>query len=72
MEFEPYRDREMSMDDEGYCGYRDEIMVKFVGVTDSYIPKMEWDIQYYYDKEHIWPSERLYHYVLSKYPMSLS
>ncbi len=67
LEFEPYRDREMSMDDEGYCGYRDEIMIKFVGITDSYIPKMEWDMQYYYDEEHKWPSERLYGYLLNKY-----
>ncbi len=66
LEFEPYRNREMSMKDAGYCGYRDEISVSFVGVTDSYIPKLELPMEYYYDEEHEWPQERLYRYLVNK------
>lgn len=66
-EFEPYRNRKMSMYDEGYIGYRDEIRLRFTGVTDSYIPKMEWFMEYYYDEKHIWPSEKLYQYLVLKY-----
>ena len=63
LDFEPYRDRKMSMDDEGYCGYRDEVSLYFKGVTDLYIPKIELPMDYFYDEEHIWPSEKLYRYV---------
>lgn len=59
-EFEPFRDRKMSMDDEGYIGYRDEVRMKFKAVTDSHIPYLELPMDYYYDEEHIWPSEKLY------------
>lgn len=67
LDFEPYRDRKMSMDDEGYCGYRDEISLYFKGVTDSYIPKIELPMDYFYDEEHIWPSEKLYRYVIKTF-----
>ena len=67
LEFEPYRYKEMSMNDEGFIGYRDEISLHFIGITDSYIPKMEWDMPYYYDEEHIWPSEKLYRYLVLNY-----
>lgn len=67
IEFEPYRNKEMSMSDPGYIGYRDEVSIKFVGITNSYIPKMEWDMSYYYDEDHIWPSEKLYRYLLKRY-----
>ena len=63
LDFEPYRNRTMSMDDEGYIGYRDEIKVSFCGVTDSYIPYIELPMNYYYDEDHIWPSEKLYRYI---------
>ncbi len=53
LDFEPYRNRTMSMDDEGYIGYRDEIKVSFCGVTDSYIPYIELPMNYYYDEKHI-------------------
>lgn len=43
----------MSINDEGFIGYRDEIKGYFTGVTDSYIPNMEWDMSYYYDEKHI-------------------
>ncbi len=66
LEFEPYRNKKMSMKDVGYCGYRDEISVSFIGVTDSYIPKMELPMEYYYDEEHEWPQERLYRYLVNK------
>lgn len=63
LDYEPYRNRKMSMDDEGYIGYRDEIIVSFCGVTDSYIPYIELPMDYYYDENHIWPSEKLYRYI---------
>lgn len=67
LEFEPFRNREMSMDDEGYIGYRDEVQLAFTGITDSYIPKIELPMNYYYDDEHIWPSEHLYRYLAYTY-----
>lgn len=67
LDFEPYRDRKMSMDDEGYCGYRDEVSLYFKGVTDSYVPKIELPMDYFYDEEHIWPSEKLYRYVIKTF-----
>ena len=63
LDYEPYRDKEMSMDDEGYIGYRDEINVTFSAITDSYIPYIELPMNYYYDEAHIWPSEKLYRYI---------
>lgn len=67
LEFEPYRDRKMSMEDEGYCGYRDEIDVYFTGITDSYIPMIKLPMDYYYDEKHIWPSEKLYRYIVRSF-----
>lgn len=67
LDFETYRDRKMSMDDEGYCGYRDEVSLYFKGVTDSYIPEIELPMDYFYDEEHIWPSEKLYRYVIKNF-----
>lgn len=66
-DFEIYRNREMSMEDPGYCGYRDEVNVYFTGVTDSYVPIMKLPMSYYYDEEHIWPSEKLYKYIIKHY-----
>ena len=63
IDFEPYRGREMSMDDPGYRGYRDEISITFTGITDSYIPKIDLPMDYIYDKKHEWPRERLYEYI---------
>lgn len=67
LEFEPYRNRKMSMSDDGYIGYRDEINIYFTGITDSPIPEMEWNMLYYYDEAHIWPSEKLYRYLVMEY-----
>lgn len=64
LDFEPFRDREMVMGEEGYCGYRDEVRVKFRGITDSHIPLLELPMYYYYDSEHIWPSEKLYRHII--------
>ena len=66
-EFEPYRDRTMSMDDEGFIGYRDEVHLYFKAITDSYIPLLELPMDYYYDEEHIWPSEKLYRYLIKNF-----
>ena len=57
----------MSMDDDGYIGYRDEIQLEFTGITDSYIPKIELPMYYYYDDAHIWPCERFYRYLAYTY-----
>lgn len=65
--FEPYRDKEMSMDDVGFIGYRDEVHLYFKAVTDSFIPLLELPMDYYYDEEHIWPSERLYRYLVKNF-----
>lgn len=67
LDFESFRDGEMSMDDPGYRGYRDEITMWFRGITDSYIPKIELPMEYVYDEKHIWPSERLYQLLWEKY-----
>ena len=65
-DFEPYRNRKMEMYEEGYCGYRDEAQVYFTGITDSYIPMIELPMMYFYDEEHIWPSEKLYRHIITK------
>ena len=67
LDFEPYRDREMKMGEEGYIGYRDEVHLYFKAITDSYIPLLELPMNYYYDEEHIWPSERLYRYLIKTF-----
>ena len=66
-DFEPYRNKKMSMDDEGFVGYGDEVHLYFRAITDSYIPLLELPMDYYYDEEHIWPSEKLYRYLVKKF-----
>lgn len=41
-------------------GYRDDYWIDFVGITDSYIPKIELPMTILYDEVHMWPNERLY------------
>lgn len=67
LDFEPYRDKEMSVLDEGCIAYRDEIRLYFTAISDSYIPKIELPMNYYYDEAHIWPSEKLYRYLVRTY-----
>ena len=62
-EFEKYRNREMKSYEEGYIGYRDEIHMKFYGVSNSHLPIINLPMDYYYDEKHIWPSEKLYRYI---------
>ena len=57
----------MQMGEEGYIGYRDEVRLYFRAITDSYIPMLELPMDYYYDEEHIWPSEKLYRYLLKTF-----
>ena len=66
-DFEPYRDKEMSFLDEGCIAYRDEVRLYFTAISDSYIPKIELPMNYYYDGAHIWPSEKLYRYLVRTY-----
>lgn len=67
LDFEPYRDKIMQMKDEGYCGYRDEVSLYFTGITDSYLPRLELKMSYFYDEEHIWASEKLYRYLIKTF-----
>ncbi len=64
LDFEPFRNREMILGEEGYCGYRDGVRVQFRGITNSYISLLELPMYYYYDNEHIWPSEKLYRHII--------
>ena len=57
----------MQMGEEGYVGYRDVLRLQFTGITDSYLPMLELPMEYYYDEEHIWPSEKLYRYLLKNF-----
>ena len=61
----PFCGRIMSMDDKGYVGYRDEVRLQFCGITDSYIPMIQFRMSYFYDEAHIWPSERLYRHLIT-------
>lgn len=67
LDFEPFRNRTMSMADPGYRGYRDEYTMWFQGITDSYMPIIELPMEYLYDEKHTWPSERLYQFLREKY-----
>ena len=64
LDFEPYRERKMEFDDPGRIGYRDELRMAFKGISDSYLPYIELPMDYYYDEAHIWPSEKLYRYIV--------
>ena len=64
LDFEPFRNKKATMDEDGFCGYRDEISVKFRGITNSYIPLLELSMDFFYDYEHIWPCEKLYHHII--------
>ena len=67
LDFEPFRNRKMSMKDDGYIGYRDEVQMRFRAITNSHIPLIELPMDYYYDEQHIWPSEKLYRYLLATF-----
>lgn len=67
LDFEPYRDKEMVMGDVGYIGYRDQANMYFRAITDSYLPKLELPMDYHYDEAHIWPSEKLYRYLVQTF-----
>lgn len=69
LDYEPYRTREMSMDDDGYIGYRDEVRLSFGAVTNDYLPLIRLPMKYYYDEEHIWPNEKLYRHLVTIYLM---
>ena len=63
LDFEQYRDKEPSMTDPGYIGYRDESILIFEGIPDSCLPLNRIFMSYYYDKTHIPPTEKLYIYI---------
>lgn len=63
LDFEQYRDKEQSMNDPGYIGYRDETTLIFEGITDSCLPLNKIYMSYYYDEKHIPPTEKLYRYI---------
>ena len=62
-EFEPYRNKKLSMDDEGVDVYLDWAILNFKAITDSYIPLMELPIECFHNKKHMWPHEKLYMYL---------
>lgn len=62
--FEPFRNRAMNFDDIGRIGYRDEVSMYLTAISDSYVPMIALPMDYYYDEEHIWPSEKLYRYLV--------
>lgn len=64
LDFEPYRERTMSLNDEGVVAYRDEITLAFTGISASHLPMLELPMALYYDESRLWPSERLYRYLL--------
>lgn len=67
LDFEPFRGRQMELDDAGFIGYRDEIRLKFRAFTDSHLPMIELPMYFYYDEAHIWPSEKLYRFLFENY-----
>lgn len=67
LDFEPYRGRKPELSDEGVIGYRDEVGMRFRGITNSNIPLLELSMNYYYDEKHIWPTEKLYRYIVKTY-----
>lgn len=67
LDFEPYRNKEMKMGEKGYVGYRDTIEVSFKAVTDSYLPYIELPMDYFYIEDYIWPSEKLYRYIVTTF-----
>ena len=64
-DFEPFIGREMDLNDPSCIGYRDEITMYFVGITNSYIPKIELPMQYLYSGKYECPTERLYQFLVS-------
>ena len=67
LDFEPYRERTMSLNDEGVVGYRDEITLAFTGISASHLPMIQLPMDLYYDESRLWPSERLYRYLLRQH-----
>lgn len=67
LDFGPFRNRKMSMDNAGFIGYRDEVRMEFRAITNSHIPLIELPMDYFYDEQHIWPSEKLYRYLLTTF-----
>lgn len=67
LDFEPFRGREMDLDDAGFIGYRDEIRLKFRAFTDSHLPMIQLPMYFFYDEAHIWPSEKLYRFLSERF-----
>lgn len=65
--FEPYVGKEMKMFDSGFVGYRDEVSLRFEATSYYHIPHMEHHMNYLYDDEHTWPSEKLYEYIFETF-----
>lgn len=62
-DFEPFRGRKMDSWGSGFLGYRDEVWLKFRAVANFDHSMIELPMDYYYDEEHIWPSEKLYRFL---------
>lgn len=65
--YEPYRNLEDSISDDGVCGYFDEIDVYFTGISDSPVPLINISMNMIHDDKHLWPTERLLKYLCRTY-----
>ena len=66
-DFEAFIGKEMERGAPGYIGYRDEAHMSFVATCDSANSPIELPMDYYFDEEHIWPSEKLYRYIVKTF-----
>ena len=66
-EFEPYRSKNMFMEDSSCIGYRDTATMQFIGITDSPIPIIHLPMNILHDIENEWPHERLYRHIITAF-----
>ena len=66
LSFEPFRNKEMSWDDDGIIGVRDCVSLDFRAITDDYIPKIELPMIIIHGGKHMWPSEKLYKHIVTE------
>lgn len=59
-DFEPYRNKDMSISDKNAVGYRDERALEFCGFSDSPAPYIKIPMNIVYDDSCDMPTERLY------------
>ena len=65
LDYEPFRDVEDTMQDEGWCGYRDGQYVEFIAFAEPYLPVYRHNMDYLYKEQR--PYEKLYDFLRRKY-----